>query len=86
MPLDARTASLIAVGASIPANCQPCLDASVTRALKCGADAQDIACAIEVGRTVRVGAASGMDAYTASRDLPALDQQAPGGRTCRCCS
>lgn len=63
MKQDARTLSLIAVGASIAANCQPCLKINVTRALECGADKQDIAEAIRVGRMVRKGAASRMDAF-----------------------
>ena len=53
MKLDDRTLRLIAVGASITANCQPCLQANVTKALEYGADEQEIAEAIEVGKIVR---------------------------------
>ena len=63
MRLDDRTLRLIAVGASITANCQPCLQINLAEAVKCGADEQEIAAAIQVGRMVRKGAASKMDAF-----------------------
>ena len=66
MSIDRRTGRLIAVGASITANCQPCLGINVSKARDAGADPQDIADAIEVGRKVRAGAASKMDAYSAT--------------------
>jgi AhpD family alkylhydroperoxidase len=52
---------LIAVGASVAANCQPCLEYNVGKALEYGADSQQIAEAIEVGKRVRQGAAVKMD-------------------------
>lgn len=72
MKLDNRTKSLIAVGASITANCQPCLQSTVTMALQSGADEQEIAEAVEIGKRVRQGATSRMDAFT-----PSLVQAAP---------
>ena len=66
MILDERVMRLIAVGASVTANCQPCLQINVTKALENGADEQEIAAAIEVGRMVRKGAASKMDQFAAS--------------------
>jgi AhpD family alkylhydroperoxidase len=63
MKLDARTASLIAVGASVSANCQPCLEINTARAAKYGAEAPEIADAVEVGRKVRAGAAEKLDAF-----------------------
>jgi len=53
MKLDKRTIRLIAIGASVTANCQPCLQINVTKALENGADAQEIAEAVEVGKMVR---------------------------------
>ena len=47
MKLDEQTLRLIAIGASITANCQPCLQTNVTKALECGVDEQKIAEAIE---------------------------------------
>ncbi len=66
MKLDEHTRGLIAVGASIAANCQPCLQTAVTMACKSGADEQEIAEAIEIGRMVRKGAASKMDKFLSS--------------------
>lgn len=65
MNLDKRIISLIAVGASVAANCQPCLQSTVGLARKGGAEDQEIAEAIEVGRRVRKGAAAKMDRFSA---------------------
>lgn len=66
MILDPRMLRLIAVGASITANCQPCLQTNVEKALESGANEQEIAEAIWVGTLVRRGAASKMDKFAAS--------------------
>ena len=63
MEIDRRIKALIAVGASITANCQPCLKSTLAMALESGADEQEIAEAIEVGKRVRAGAVSKMDKY-----------------------
>jgi AhpD family alkylhydroperoxidase len=63
MKLDEQMMRLIAVGASVAANCQPCLQTNAARARQCGADEQEIAMAIEIGRKVRKGAASKMDEF-----------------------
>jgi len=49
MRLD-RIRALIAVGASIFANCQPCLQATTAIALESGADAREITDAIKLER------------------------------------
>jgi AhpD family alkylhydroperoxidase len=66
MKLDERTMRLIAVGASISAHCQPCLEINVKKALEHGADEQEIAEAIEVGRLVGRSAAAGMDKFASN--------------------
>ena len=66
MILDDRMLRLIAVGASISANCQRCLQTNVAKALENGATPQEIANAIWVGTLVRRGAASKMDMFVAS--------------------
>jgi AhpD family alkylhydroperoxidase len=71
MKLDNQVLALIAVGASVTANCQPCLEYNVGTALKCGAAAQQIAQAIEIGRRVRRGAANKMDRFAASQSYAA---------------
>lgn len=63
--MDVRIEELIAIGASITANCKPCLEYHVAKAGESGAAEQEIARAIEVGRMVRKGAASKMDQFTA---------------------
>ncbi len=71
MKLENRILALIAVGASVTANCQPCLEHNVGTALGCGADSDEIAQAIKVGRMVRHGAASKMDKFAESLGHPA---------------
>lgn len=66
MELDNRTKELIAVGASVAANCQPCLEYHVRMALENGADGPEIREAVEVGKMVRRGAASKMDKFALS--------------------
>jgi AhpD family alkylhydroperoxidase len=81
MKLDDETLRLIAVGASVAANCQPCLQTNVIEALKSGADEQEIAEAIAVGKMVRKGAASKMDDFVCS--LKQADSIA-AGISCGC--
>jgi len=83
MKLDDRTLRLIAVGASITANCQPCLQINVAEAVKCGADEHEIAAAIQVGRMVRKGAASKMDVFADSLKQ-AVPQVSPSDGACGC--
>lgn len=66
MKLEEKIKELIAVGASISANCQPCLEYHVSKAREAGCDATEIKEAIEVGALVRRGAASKMDKFSAS--------------------
>jgi len=61
MKLDEHYMRLIAIGASVACNCQPCLDINLNRAKECGANESEIAQAIWVGKMVRRGAASKMD-------------------------
>jgi AhpD family alkylhydroperoxidase len=63
MKLDDRVKALIAVGASITANCQRCLKSTAAMALESGASEQEIAEAIEIGKGVRGGAATKMDRF-----------------------
>ena len=66
MKLDNRITELVAVGASITANCQPCLQYHIKKALESGADGQEVADAIEIGKMVGKGAATNMDRFVAS--------------------
>lgn len=77
MTMDDRIKELVAVGASITANCQPCLEYHTKKALESGADAGEIAEAIEMGKRVRKGASGKMDAYASHLLLagPARDRK-----------
>lgn len=82
--LDRRTARLIAVGASVAANCRPCMQIAVAKARESGAKAKEIAEAIEVGKSVRRGAASEMDRFVSSLKVavPYSPSGADGGCGC----
>lgn len=82
MKLDDRIKELIAVGASITANCQPCLEYHAGKARKSGADAQEIMDAVEIGKMVRRGAASKMDTFAATLSQPAAPATASSRDDC----
>jgi AhpD family alkylhydroperoxidase len=80
--MDERMNELIAVGASVTANCRPCLEYHVEKARAAGAEAEEITQAITVGRMVRKGAAGKFDELAASlTEAAATSQARPGG----CC-
>ena len=66
MELGEKVKELVAVGASITANCQPCLQHHAEKALANGADYGEVAAAIEVGKLVRKGASAKMDQFSSS--------------------
>ncbi len=70
MKLCEKIKELVAIGASITANCQPCLQSHVEKALKFGASPDEVAAAIEVGNRVRKGAAAKMDAFSSRVVVP----------------
>jgi AhpD family alkylhydroperoxidase len=84
MDVDATTASLMAVAASVAANCERCLETSTARALRSGADPKQIAEAEAVGSRVRAGAAAKMDAFIAARN-PTPSADPPPGSMRGCC-
>lgn len=84
MKLDDRIKALIAVGASITANCQPCLQSTTSMALASGADEQEIAEAIEVGKMVRKGATSRMDEFALSLNYAVPSPASGSGSGCGC--
>jgi AhpD family alkylhydroperoxidase len=63
MNLDNRIPALIAVGASILANCQPCLERHVGTASRCGANIQQIAEVIEMEKRGRQDAVKEMEEF-----------------------
>ena len=81
--MDIKVKELIAIGASITANCKPCLQYHVTKARENGVDDQEISEAVAAGKMVRRGAASKMDQFTSTvlTDADASEQASEGG----CC-
>ena len=64
--MEDKTKLLIAVGASVTANCLPCLKTAVTEAQSVGVDMKEIMEAIAIGRVVRKGAFGKMDRFASS--------------------
>jgi AhpD family alkylhydroperoxidase len=83
--LNDKTRSLIAVGASIAANCQPCLKHHLAKAQELGINSQEILEAIEVGKAVRTGAAGSMDKLVAEMKRNDLNLCASSGDAQGCC-
>lgn len=84
MGMNDRIKELVAVGASITANCQPCLKYHTDKALEFGADAAEVAEAIEMGKRVRKGASAKMDEYASSVNS-SCEKPAPAGATKSAC-
>ena len=61
MKLDYRIRELIAVGASVGANCHSCLEYHFGKAREQGVPDDEIAETIEIGKLVRKGAQGKMD-------------------------
>ena len=59
--MDVRTKELIAIGASVTANCQPCFKYHVGKARENGAGDEEIKEAIAMAKKVQNGAMSQMD-------------------------
>ena len=61
--MDNRVKELIALGASIGANCQPCFHYHVGKAVESGATEEEIREVIAIAKIVREGAAGMMDQF-----------------------
>lgn len=74
MPLEERMKELIAVGASVTANCLGCVEFHVAKAREHGAGEAEIKEAIRIGKLVRRGAANKFDKFAhglGKGDVPA---------------
>lgn len=80
--LDEKTKELIAVGATITVNCQPCLEIHTAKAREVGAAADEIQAAVEIGKEVRAGAGAKMDRFAAN--LVGTASAAAKGSGCGC--
>jgi AhpD family alkylhydroperoxidase len=61
MTFDNRTTELIAIGASVAANCQSCVEYHLAKAAEYGIEQSELVQASEIGRMVRKGAAANVD-------------------------
>ncbi len=84
MKLDNRIRELIAVGASVTANCQPCLQFHASKARENGSDEEELAVAIAVAKSVRKGVSAKMDAFAASLNGEASKAESDVGQGCGC--
>jgi AhpD family alkylhydroperoxidase len=82
MKIDSKIQELIAVGASITANCQPCLEYHTKKAREYGADVSEIADAVEMGKRVRKGASGKMDAFSSRLQLADSAQEREAESAC----
>ena len=82
--MEDKTKLLIAVGASVTTNCQPCLKTAVTQANSAGVEKKEILEAIAIGRVVRKGAFGKMDKFASTltgEDLASSSDDCPFGST-----
>jgi AhpD family alkylhydroperoxidase len=81
--LDEKTKELVAVGASITANCRPCLEYHTAKARELGAATEEILAAVEVGKLVRRGAAAKMDRFATEHVTGQSVSVPPAGCECQ---
>ena len=88
LKLDDKTIELIAVGASITAGCQPCLQHHAGKARQSGATDDEVAEAIAVGKMVRGGGANEMDRFaeqlSMTQTTPSAKEQVSESGGCDC--
>ena len=81
--LDEKTRELVAIGAAITANCQPCLEYHAAKAREFDVDDEDILEAVKVGQQVRRGASAKMDRFAAQQVSAQDEPPPPAGCECR---
>jgi len=82
--MDDRTKALVSIGASVAANCQPCLTWHISKAREAGVAEKDLAMAIEAAKAVRTGAANSMDTFAGTALGKTADEQPSAGCKCGC--
>ena len=82
--MDEKTKEMIAIGASVGAHCQPCLEFHVNKARAVGLTDDEVREAMAVGHMVEKGAMAAMKQFSAI----VLDQQdnTQAGGGCGCAS
>jgi AhpD family alkylhydroperoxidase len=82
--MEDKTKLLIAVGASVTANCQACLKTAVSQAQAIEIEKKELLEAIAIGRLVRKGAMGKMDKFASSltgKDVSSSEDDCPFGST-----
>jgi len=82
--LDRRTARLVAIGASVSANCHICLETSIKEARREKIVEKEIADAAQIGKMVRNCTASNMDEFASKIGL-AFALRPSKGKASRSC-
>ena len=82
MKLEQQTEELIAIGAAIALNCQPCLEYHVAKAREYGLGDESILAAIDVAKQVRRGASAKMDRFAAGHVVGGAAHVPPAGCEC----
>jgi len=83
--MDERTKKLVAVGASVGANCHPCLEYHIGKARELGIQCGEIREAVEAAKAVRGGAAASMDKLAVKLLGDGAPAQSVAGRESSCC-
>ena len=78
--MDEKTKEMIAIGTSIGAHCQPCLEYHVNKAREVGLTDDEIREAIAVGHMIEKGAMSAMRQF--SNTVLDKNDSAPAGGCC----
>jgi AhpD family alkylhydroperoxidase len=81
--MNEKEKEMIAIGASIGAHCQPCLEYHVNKAREAGLTDDEIREAIAVGHMVEKGATAAMKEFSAGiLDAQTTPQQSSGSCCC----
>jgi AhpD family alkylhydroperoxidase len=82
--MEDKVKLLVAVGAAVTANCQPCLRTAVSQAQIAGLEKKEIVEAIQIGRLIRRGAIGKMDHLATTltgSDVGGTEEKCPFGAT-----
>jgi AhpD family alkylhydroperoxidase len=80
--MENKTKLLIAVGAAVVANCQPCLRTTIKKALDNGAEKKEIAETIGVAKVVRKNAITQIDSITSG--VAEIEVEGESKNSCGC--
>lgn len=84
--MEDKTRLIVAVGASVAANCQPCLETAIDNAQKSGVEEKEIMEAVEIARSVKKGAMVVMDRFVSARvgNAERVDVSDDSEKACDC--